>query len=121
LIVNISDILAAGRMMKALNPEHVIPGHGPPITAKLFDDVEKYYALLVDRVTAKVKEGRSLDDIMKEVKMPEYAGCRDASATWSGRGSRAAATGQPKQPALNRRLLSSYHQRRPHPTQMRGA
>src|SRR5215467_13367970 len=30
--VNISDILAAGKMMKALNPEHVIPGHGPPTT-----------------------------------------------------------------------------------------
>jgi len=71
--VNISDILAAGRMMKALNPEHVIPGHGPPTTAKLFDDGEKYYALLVDRVAAKVKEGKSLDDIKKEVKMPEYA------------------------------------------------
>jgi cyclase len=71
--VNISDILAAGKMMKALNPEHVIPGHGPPTTAKLFDDGEKYYALLVERVAAKVKEGRSLDDIMKEVKMPEYA------------------------------------------------
>jgi cyclase len=71
--VNISDILAAGKMLKALNPEHVIPGHGPPTTAKLFDDGEKYYALLVERVAAKVKEGRSLDDIMKEVKMPEYA------------------------------------------------
>jgi len=72
--VNISDILAAGRMMKALNPEHVIPGHGPPTTAKLFDDGEKYYALLVERVAAKVKEGKSLEDITKEVKMPEYAG-----------------------------------------------
>ena len=72
--VNISDILAAGKMMKALNPEHVIPGHGPPTTAKLFDDGEKYYALLVERVAAKVKEGKSLDDISKEVKMPEYAG-----------------------------------------------
>src|SRR5262249_31004013 len=71
--VNISDILAAGKMMKSLNPEHVIPGHGPPTTTKLFDDGEKYYALLVERVTAKVKEGKSLDDIMKEVKMPEYA------------------------------------------------
>jgi cyclase len=71
--VNISDILAAGKMMKALNPEHVIPGHGPPTTAKLFDDGEKYYALLVERVAAKVKEGKSLDDIKKEVQMPEYA------------------------------------------------
>jgi cyclase len=72
--VNISDILAAGKMMKALNPERVIPGHGPPTTAKLFDDGEKYYALLVERVAAKVKEGKSLDDIKKEVQMPEYAG-----------------------------------------------
>jgi cyclase len=71
--VNISDILEAGKMMKALNPEHVIPGHGSPTTAKLFDDGEKYYALLMERVAAKVKEGKSLDDIMKEVKMPEYA------------------------------------------------
>jgi cyclase len=71
--VNISDILAAGKMMKALNPEHVIPGHGPPTTAKLFDDGEKYYALLVERVAAKVKEGKSLDDIKTEIKMPEYA------------------------------------------------
>jgi cyclase len=72
-IVNISDILAAGKMMKDLNPEHVIPGHGQPTTTKLFDDGEKYYALLVERVAAKVKEGKSLDDIKKEVTMPEYA------------------------------------------------
>jgi cyclase len=71
--VNISDILAAGKMMKALNPEHVIAGHGPPTTTKLFDDGEKYYALLVERVAAAVKAGKSLDDIKKEVKMPEYA------------------------------------------------
>jgi len=60
-------------MMKALNPEHVIPGHGPSTTTKLFDDGEKYYALLTERVAAKVKEGKSLDDIAKEVKMPEYS------------------------------------------------
>ena len=28
--VTIPDILAAGKMMKALNPEHVVPGHGTP-------------------------------------------------------------------------------------------
>jgi cyclase len=72
--VNISDILVAGKMMKALNPEHVVPGHGPPTTAKLFDDGEKYYALLVERIAAKVKDGKSLDDVKQEVKMPEYAG-----------------------------------------------
>jgi hypothetical protein len=40
---------------------------------KIFDDGEKYYALLLDRVGAMVKAGKSLDDIKKEVQMPEYA------------------------------------------------
>ena len=71
--VTIPDILAAGKMMKALNPQHVVPGHGTPGTTKIFDDGEKYYALLVERVSALVKAGKSLDDIKKEVKMPEYA------------------------------------------------
>ncbi|MSQ51364.1 MAG: hypothetical protein EXR28_05695 [Betaproteobacteria bacterium] len=60
--------------MKALNPEYVVPGHGTPGAAKLFEDGEKYYALPVDRVGAMVKAGKSLDDIKKELKMPEYAG-----------------------------------------------
>jgi cyclase len=71
--VTIPDILAAGKMMKALNPEHVVPGHGPPGTTKIFDDGEKYYALLIERVGAMMKAGKSLDDIKKELKMPEYA------------------------------------------------
>jgi cyclase len=71
--VTIPDILAASKMMKALNPEVVVPGHGQPGTAKIFDDTEKYYALLVERVGAMVKAGKSLDEIKKELKMPEYA------------------------------------------------
>ena len=71
--VTIPDILAAGKMMKALNPEHVVPGHGTPGTVKIFEDGEQYYALLMDRVSKLMKEGKSLDDIKKEVKMPEYA------------------------------------------------
>lgn len=71
--VTIPDILAASKMMKALNPEVVIPGHGQPGTVKIFDDMEKYYALLVERVGKLAKEGKSLDEIKKEVKMPEYA------------------------------------------------
>ena len=71
--VTIPDILAAGKRMKALNPEHVVPGHGTPGTAKIFEDGEAYYALLLDRVGKLAKEGKSLDDIKKEVKMPEYA------------------------------------------------
>ena len=70
--VTIPDILAASKMMKALNPEVVVPGHGTPGTVKIFDDSEKYYALLVERVGKMVKEGKSLDEIKKELKMPEY-------------------------------------------------
>lgn len=72
--VTIPDILAAGKMMKALNPEHVIPGHGTPGTTRIFDDGEKYYALLMQRVDAAMKQGKSLEDIKRDVKMPEYAG-----------------------------------------------
>jgi cyclase len=71
--VTIPDILAAAKMMKALNPEHVIPGHGTPGTTKIFDDTEKYYALLLDGVGKMVKDGKTLDQIKAEVKMPEYA------------------------------------------------
>ena len=70
--VTIPDILAAAKMMKELNPEFVIPGHGIPGTVKIFDDTEKYYALLLERVGKMAKEGKSLDEIKKEVRMPEY-------------------------------------------------
>jgi len=72
-IVNIPDILAAAKMMKALNPEHVVPGHGIPGTVKIFEDTERFYELLLQRVGALVKEGKSLDDIKREVTMPEYS------------------------------------------------
>jgi len=70
--VTIPDILAAAKMMKALNPEIVVPGHGIPGTVKIFEDTEKYYALLLERVGKLVKAGKSLSEIQKEVKMPEY-------------------------------------------------
>ena len=71
--VTIPDILAAAKMLKALNPEHVVPGHGQPGTVKIFEDTEKYYALLLERVGKLMKEGKTLDQIKEEVKMPEYA------------------------------------------------
>jgi len=72
--VTIPDILAAGKFIKGLNPEFVVPGHGPaPTTTKLFDDGEKYYALLVERVGAGMKAGKTLDQLKTEIKMPEYA------------------------------------------------
>lgn len=71
--VTIPDILAAAKMLKALNPGHVIPGHGQPGTVKIFEDTEAYYALLLARVEKAMKEGKTLEQIQKEVKMPEYA------------------------------------------------
>ena len=71
-IVSIPDILASAKTMKSLNPLHVVPGHGMPGTVKIFEDSEKYYALLLERVGRLAREGKSLDQIKKEVRMPEY-------------------------------------------------
>jgi cyclase len=70
--VTIPDILNATKMMKALNPEIVIPGHGNPGTIKIFDDSDQYYKLLMERVGKMAGDGKSLDQIKKELRMPEY-------------------------------------------------
>jgi cyclase len=71
--VSIPDMLAAIRTMKSLNPEVVVPGHGSFGTTKIFDDSQRYYELLVERVGIMVREGKSLDQIKRELRMPEYA------------------------------------------------
>lgn len=58
--------------MKALNPRFVIPGHGIPGTTKIFDDSERCYALLLQRVDDMARAGKSLEEIQKTIKMPEY-------------------------------------------------
>lgn len=70
--VTIPDILAAIKMMKSLNPEIVVPGHGSPGTTQIFDEMERYYALLLERVGKMVGEGKSLQQIKQELRMPEY-------------------------------------------------
>jgi cyclase len=71
--VTIPDILAGYKLMKSLNPEVVLPGHGPPSTTKIFDEYEGFYTLLQQRVNDLARQGKSLDEIKKELKMPEYA------------------------------------------------
>ena len=71
--VTISDMLAATRMLRALNPEVVVPGHGSPGTTSIFDESERYYTLLVERVGALVKMGKTREQIGIELRMPEYA------------------------------------------------
>src|SRR5690349_17071620 len=45
--VSIPDTLAAIKMMRALNPEVVIPGHGDAGSVEILDNMERYYNLLV--------------------------------------------------------------------------
>ncbi|MGH7871602.1 MAG: hypothetical protein ACREQO_05225 [Candidatus Binatia bacterium] len=69
-LVSIPDTLSGINMMKALNPEVVIPGHGDPGTAKILDDMESYYTKMMDGVRQMVQQGKSLDEIKKELKIP---------------------------------------------------
>jgi cyclase len=71
--VVIADVLSSYKLMKALNPEVVITGHGPPTTAKVFDEYEQFYTLLLKRVGEMVAQNRSLGEIQRELKAPEYA------------------------------------------------
>jgi hypothetical protein len=59
--------------MKALNPEVVVTGHGAATTTKTFDEYEGFYTLLLKRVGEMAAQGKSLAEIKKELKMPEYA------------------------------------------------
>ncbi len=70
--VSIPDTLAAIKMMQALKPEIVIPGHGDPGSVEILDNMERYYTLLLERVRQMTRQGKSLDEIKKELKMPEY-------------------------------------------------
>ncbi len=76
--LTIPDILASIKLMRALNPEVVIAGHGAPGTTKIFDEMERYYALLLERVGRMAREGKTLERIKAELKMPEFD-------DWAGR------------------------------------
>ena len=75
--VVIPDVLASFKVMKALNPEVVVTGHGPATTTKVFDEYEGFYTLLLKRVGDMAAQGKSLEEIKKELKMPEYADWHD--------------------------------------------
>jgi len=68
----IPDTFNSLKMLKGLNPEIVVPGHGAPSTIKILDDMERYYGLLVERVGEMVRQGKSLEQIKKELRMPEH-------------------------------------------------
>lgn len=70
--VTIPEMLQGIKRLESLNPEVVIPGHGLPGTTKIFEDSERYYALLLERVGKMVREGKSLEQIQKDLRLPEY-------------------------------------------------
>jgi cyclase len=71
--VSIPETLKAIRMMRALDPAIVIPGHGAPGDVSLLADTERYYSTLIERVRDLVKQGRTLEQIKAELKLPgEY-------------------------------------------------
>ena len=71
--VVLPDVIASYKLMKSLNPEVVIAGHGEPTTTTIFDEYEEFYNLLMKRVGEMAAQGKSLDEIKKELKMPEYS------------------------------------------------
>jgi len=71
--VVIPDVLASYKLMKSLNPEIVVAGHGQPTTTKIFDEYEGFYTLLLKRVGDLAAKGKSVAEVKKELKMPEYA------------------------------------------------
>jgi cyclase len=70
--LTIPDILASIKLMRALDPEVVIAGHGAPGTTQIFDEMERYYGLLLERVGKMAREGKTLERIKAELKMPEF-------------------------------------------------
>lgn len=74
--VRIPDVLASYKLMRSLNPEIVVPGHGALSTTKIFDEYEAFYNLLMKRVGEMAAQGKSLEEIKRELKMPEYADWR---------------------------------------------
>ena len=75
--VTIQNVTADLKRLKALNPDVVVPAHGAPGTVQLLDETDTFYDVLLERVGKKVAEGKSLDEIKKSLRMPEYQG-------WSG-------------------------------------
>jgi len=75
--VVIPDVLASYKLMKSLNPEFVVTGHGPVTTTKVFDEYDAFYTLLLKRAGEMAAQGKSLAEIKKELKMPEYADWHD--------------------------------------------
>jgi cyclase len=70
--LTIPDILAAVKLMRGLGPEIVVPGHGAPGTTAIFDETERYYAVLLDRVGKLAAAGSTLEQAKTQIRLPEF-------------------------------------------------
>ena len=70
--LTIPDILASIKLMRSLSPAIIIAGHGEPGTTRIFDEMERYYAVLLERIGKLARDGKSLDQVKAEVRLPEF-------------------------------------------------
>ena len=70
--LTIPDILASIKLMRSLNPQVVIAGHGPPGTTQIFDEMERYYAVLLEGVGKLAREGKSLEQVKTELRLSGF-------------------------------------------------
>ena len=63
--VTIENITSDLQKLKALQPDIVVPAHGRPTTVQLLDETEKFYDVLLDRVSKQIAQGKSLEEIKK--------------------------------------------------------
>ena len=70
--VTIENIKSDIKKLKALTPEVVVPAHGLPGTVQLLDETDQFYDLLLERVGQMIRQDKPLDEIKKELRMPEY-------------------------------------------------
>ncbi len=75
--VTIENVKATLKKLKALNPDIVVPAHGAPGTVQLLTETETFYDLLLDRVGKMITEGKPLNEIKANLRLPEYQ-------SWSG-------------------------------------
>ena len=75
--VTIENVKATLKKLKVLNPAVVVPAHGAPGTVQLLTETETFYDLLLDRVGKMITEGKPLDEIKANLRLPEYQ-------SWSG-------------------------------------
>jgi len=75
--VTIENIKADIKKLKALNAEVIVPAHGLPGTVAPLNDTDRFYDVLLDRVGKLVVQGKSLEAVKSELRLPEYQ-------NWSG-------------------------------------